>query len=261
LIPWFEAPALHLGPITLQAFGILAALGVAVAVRASAWAASRRGLDPRPVLDFAIWGVVAGVAAGHLLHVAAYHPAELRDPRRVLQFWDGLSSMGGLAGGVLAAWIFFRRRGVPLPDYGDSFAVGVPTGWAVARIGCFLVHDHPGRLTGFPLAVRFPGGPRHDLGLYEALVLFAISGLAWWLWSGRRMPGRLLGLVAVLYGASRFLLDFLRATDVAYADGRYLGLTPAQYLSVALVGWGAWRLGRQPAGPSGVAGGSAAVIS
>ena len=39
LIPWFEPPALHLGPITLQAFGILAALGVAVGVRSTAWAA------------------------------------------------------------------------------------------------------------------------------------------------------------------------------------------------------------------------------
>ena len=253
MIPWFEPPALHLGPLTLQAFGILAALGVAVAVRATAFAARARGLDPRPVLDFAIWGVLAGIVGGHLLHVAAYHPEELHDLRRVLSFWDGLASMGGLAGGVVAAVIFFRRRGVALASYGDAFAVGVPTGWGIARIGFSVVHDHPGRLTSFPLAVRFPGGARHDLGLYEALVLFAIAGVLWWLWARRRLPGRLLGLLAVLYGSARFGLDFLRATDVPYADGRYLGLTPAQYLSVALVAWGAWRLARPARGPDGVA--------
>lgn len=245
MIPWFEPPALHLGPITIQAFGVLAALGVATGVRSAAWAAGRRGLDPRPVLDFAIWGVLAGVAVGHLVHVGLYHPEELRSPRRVLEFWDGLSSIGGLAGGVAAAALFFRIRGVPLGRYGDAFAVGVPTGWAVARVGCFLVHDHPGSRTRFPLAVAFPGGARHDLGLYEALVLFAIAGLLWWLWSRRRLPGRLLGLLAVLYGAARFLLDFLRASDVAYADARYAGLTPAQYGAILLVAWGAWRLGRR----------------
>jgi phosphatidylglycerol:prolipoprotein diacylglycerol transferase len=244
LIPWFEPPALRLGPVTLQVFGILAALGVATAARLTAWAAGRRGLDPRPVLDFAIWGVLAGIVAGHLVHVGLYHPEELRSPRRVLEFWDGLSSMGGLTGGVIAALVFFHVRGIRLADYGDAFAVGVPTGWAVARVGCFLVHDHPGRLTSFPLAVQFPGGARHDLGLYEALVLAAIATLLWSLWRRRRLAGRLLPLLAVLYGVARFLLDFLRATDVPYADGRYAGLTPAQYIAVALVAWGAWRLGR-----------------
>ncbi len=244
MIPWFEPPALHVGPITLQAFGILAALGVAAGVRSSAWAAGRRGLDPRPVLDYAIWGVVAGILAGHLVHVGLYHPEEIRDPRRVLAVWDGLSSFGGLAGGIAAAAVFFRLRGVPLERYGDAFAVGVPTGWALARVGCFLVHDHPGRRTGFPLAVRFPGGARHDLGLYEAVVLAAIAALLWWLWSRGRLAGRLLGLLAVLYGVARFLLDFLRASDVPYADARYAGLTPAQYGAILLVTWGAWRLAR-----------------
>jgi phosphatidylglycerol:prolipoprotein diacylglycerol transferase len=246
LIPWFEPPALHLGPVPLQAFGVLAALGVATGVRSAAWAAGRRGLDPQPVLDFAIWGVVAGILVGHLVHVGLYHPEELHSPRRVLEVWDGLSSFGGLLGGVAAAAVFFRVRRVPLGRYGDAFAVGVPTGWAIARIGCFLVHDHPGSRTSFPLAVDFPGGPRHDLGLYEALVLFAIAGLLWRLWARRRLEGRLLGLLAVLYGAARFLLDFLRASDVPYADARYGGLTPAQFGACLLVAWGAWRLGRSP---------------
>ena len=246
MIPWFEPPALHVGPITIQAFGILAALGVATGVRTAAWAARRRGLDPRPILDFAIWGVLAGVAVGHLVHVVLYHPEELRSPRRVLEFWDGLSSFGGLLGGILAALLFFRIRGVPLARYGDAFAVGVPTGWAIARIGCFLVHDHPGHRTSFLLAVDFPGGARHDLGLYEAVVLLAIAGLLWRLWARRRLEGRLLGLLAVLYGVARFLLDFLRASDVAYPDARYAGLTPAQYGSVLVVTWGAWRLAKAP---------------
>jgi len=249
LIPWFEPPPLRVGPVTLQAFGMLAALGVALGVRATAWAAGRRGLDPRPVLDFAIWGVLAGIAVGHLVHVGLYHPDEIRDPRRLVAFWDGLSSFGGLLGGVLAALLFFRIRHVSLRRYGDAFAVGVPTGWGVARIGCFLVHDHPGRLTGFPLAVRFPDGARHDLGLYEAVVLFAISALLWRLWASRRLEGRLLALLAVLYGSARFLLDFLRASDVAYADARYAGLTPAQYGSILLVAWGTWRLTRPPVLP------------
>jgi phosphatidylglycerol:prolipoprotein diacylglycerol transferase len=242
VIPWFELPLVRLGPVTVQPFGLFAAAGVLLAVQVASRAARHRGLDGRAVVDFAIWGVASGIAVGHLVHLVAYHPEELRDPRRVLQFWEGLSSFGGLLGGVLAALVWFRRRGLRLAAYGDALALGIAPGWAVARVGCFLVHDHPGSRTGFPLAVRFPGGPRHDLGLYDALVLLAASGVIGLLWRRRVLEGRLLAVLALLYGAPRFLLDFLRARDVPYADPRILGLTPAQYGAVALLAWAAWRM-------------------
>jgi phosphatidylglycerol---prolipoprotein diacylglyceryl transferase len=43
----------------------------------------------------------------------------------------------------------------------------------------------------------------------------------------------MIGLAAVLYAPARFLLDFLRATDVARPDQRYAALTPAQWACLA----------------------------
>jgi len=251
VIPYFELPSLHLGPLTLQAFGLFAALGVYAAARLSVREAARHGLDPRPVSEFAVWGVAAGVLAGHAVHLLFYHPEELSDWRRVLSFWEGLSSLGGLLGGVLAALVYFRRAHVRLDDYGDAFALGIAPGWGIARIGCFVIHDHPGVKTSFPLAVNFPdraeavlgfSGTRHDLGLYDALALFAFAGILYYLDRRGLARGRLLALLALLYGTSRFLLDFLRASDVPYADARYLGLTPAQYFCFALWAYAAWKL-------------------
>lgn len=246
LIPYLELPRIHLGPLTLQLFGLFAALGVFVGVRVASRAAAARGLEGRTILDFSIWGVVCGILFGHLVHLVAYHPEELRDPRRIFQPWEGLSSYGGLLGGILAALVWFRVHRIRLADYGDALALGIAPGWAIARLGCFAVHDHPGVLTGFPLAVRFPGGARHDLGLYEALVLFAIAGAIRFLWRRRLLQGRLLAVLALLYAVPRFFLDLLRARDVPYADARYLGLTPAQYASVLLVAWAVWRLASPP---------------
>ena len=104
------------------------------------------------------------------------------------------------------------------------------------------MHDHPGVRTSFPLAVLFPDGPRHDLGFYDALLLAAITLL---LYGQRRrgaLRGSLLAVLALIYGAGRFVLDFLRARDLPYVDARYLGLTPAQYFCVALLAYGAWAL-------------------
>jgi phosphatidylglycerol---prolipoprotein diacylglyceryl transferase len=246
LIPWFEFPSLSLGPFTIQSFGVLSALGILAAVNLAARGARETGRNPQVILDFAVVGVLTGVVVGHLVHLFFYHPEELEDGWRILKFWEGLSSMGGLLGGILAAAVYFRRKRIRFHDFGDAFALGVAPGWGIARVGCFTVHDHPGMRTDFFLGVNFPDGGRHDLGLYEAIVLLALAAVLWVFHRRGVMRGRLLGLLAVAYGVARFLLDFLRARDVAYADARYLGLTPAQYVALALVAYGAWAIVRGP---------------
>ncbi|HET7755351.1 MAG TPA: prolipoprotein diacylglyceryl transferase family protein [Anaeromyxobacteraceae bacterium] len=244
MIPYFEPPSLHLGPFTIQVFGLLAALGVYTGARIAMRMARQDGLDGQVVGDYAVWGVASGVVGGHLVHLFLYHPEELREPWRIFAGWEGLSSFGGLLGAVIAAVIFFRKRRIRLQDYSDAFALGLAPGWGIARLGCFAIHDHPGVRTDFPLAVAFPGGARHDLGLYDAIALFAIGALLFALRRSGAMRGRLLAILAILYGTQRFFLDFLRAYagDVAYADARYLGLTPAQYFCFALWAYGVWRL-------------------
>jgi phosphatidylglycerol:prolipoprotein diacylglycerol transferase len=244
LISWFVAPSLTLGPFTIQSFGLLSAAGILAGMQLAARAARQDGLDPKVVLDFSVIAVAGGLVGGHLVHLVFYHPEELADPVRVLKVWEGLSSMGGLAGAIVAALVWFRRRGVRFAPYADAWALGLAPGWGIARLGCFSVHDHPGVRSDFLLAVDFPGGPRHDLGLYEAILLFALATLLFTLRRRRLLTGRLLPLLAVFYGMGRFLLDFLRARpgDLAYADGRQLGLTFAQWFAMGLLAWGSTRL-------------------
>ncbi|NOK04578.1 prolipoprotein diacylglyceryl transferase [Myxococcus xanthus] len=241
VIPYWHAPSIELGPLKIEPFGILVAVGILLAARLLGRNAEREGLNPEPLADFAPWGVGVGVVVGHWVHLFFYHPEELsKSPFQILKVWDGLSSFGGLLGGILAAVVFFKVRKLRFSDYADSFALGVAPGWAVARLGCFAVHDHPGVPTDFFLAVAFPGGPRHDLGMYDAMALFAISGVLYALRNAGKLKGRLLPLLAVLYATCRFFFDYLRATDMAYVDARYFGLTPAQYGCIALVLYGLW---------------------
>lgn len=249
MIPFYRPPSLELGPFTLEVFGVFVMIGVLVGARLAANHAARSGLDRNLLADFAFWALIGGVVGGHLMHLLAYHPEELRQGGivKLLKVWDGLSSTGGLIGGVLTAVWFFRSKKVAFHRYADSLALGTAMGWGIARIGCFAVHDHPGRVTDFFLGVQFPAnvlGPgtvasvRHDLGLYDALALFGIGALLYALRDRPRFQGRLLPLLSLLYGVARFCFDFLRASDLSYVDARYLGLTPAQYVCFAFLAYG-----------------------
>lgn len=247
MIPYFQIPPLSLGPIDIYAFGVLTALGIFLGARLAARAARRYGPgDDLPLVEAAPWMVLAGLLMGHLVHLFGYHPEILqRDGwSAILRVWDGLSSMGGALGGLIALVIVFRVRGRPLRPYLDALALGVAPGWMVARLGCFTAHDHPGVLTDFPLAVAFPDGPRHDLGLYDAILLGALSLVLYLLARRPRPEGLLMGVLAVGYSVPRFFLDFLRAQDLPFVDGKILGLTPAQYLTVVWTGLGVWLIAR-----------------
>jgi phosphatidylglycerol:prolipoprotein diacylglycerol transferase len=258
MIPYFHVPSLRLGPLELHAFGALVALGVFVAGRVALRRAEvtgpANGVDPEVLRDALPWALGAGLVGAHLLHLFAYHPEEYKGGLSVLRVWDGLSSLGGVLGGLLGLMGFLWRRRQRQLTYLDTLAYGVAPGWTLGRVGCFLAHDHRGRLTEFPLAVKFPTGARHDLGLYETFLLGGISLLIYLVGRKTTRPGIGLGILALLYGVGRYLLDFLRATDLSYVDARYYGWTPAQYLSVAFVATGAALLVRAvsttPAPPS-----------
>ena len=122
--------------------------------------------------------------------------------------------------------------------YADSLGYGLATGWMFGRLGCFTAHDHPGLHTSFFLAVKYPDGPRFDLGLLEALWAMGVALTFAILRRKRRPLGIYVTILTLAYAPVRFGLDFLRARDVANPDARYGGLTPAQWGCMLALGAG-----------------------
>ncbi len=253
LIPYFTVPTLELGPVVIDSWATLVALGFILGLELARWRGIKRGLDVRDVVDGIVVTVGLGFVVGHIVHVVAYNPHQLEEDgiMALLRVWAGFSSTGGFIGAVLGATLFYtliRKR--DFWAHADSIMFGFPFGWFLGRMGCFSAHDHIGALSDFALAVDFPaaryGGPRHDLGLYEALWTLGIA-VVFWAWRNKPVKdGFFMGLFCMLYAPIRFLLDFLRNTDLeGRADLRYAGLTPAQYGMIAmfLAGvWVVWRL-------------------
>jgi phosphatidylglycerol:prolipoprotein diacylglycerol transferase len=227
-----------LGGIALRPSGLLAAAGLLTGLAIARHAARRDGLDPARLTRALVAGAGLGLVCAHLAELFLYHPEALGEPGALWRLDRGLSSMGGLAGGLAGAALVLAGRKPGLLAHGDALALGTAPGWAIGRLGCALVHDHPGRLTRSPLGVQFPDGLRHDLGAYEAAWLALLSLGLLMLRRAGLARDRLLMVLAAAYGVGRLALDGLRATDLPGADPRWLGLTPAQWACFALAGWG-----------------------
>ncbi|HOX05993.1 MAG TPA: prolipoprotein diacylglyceryl transferase [Planctomycetota bacterium] len=284
----FTIPILGLA---VPAYGTMLMVGFLLAV----WMARRRsaalGLEKVEVFDMGIFAIVGGVLGARLLHVVIYWPdyfvsramwPEWMGPfgwlGAMLATWKGgLVFYGGLGGGILALWLYTRRRKIPFVDVLDFVAAPAAVGLAMTRIGCFLNGCCFGRVAGdLPWGVTYPqhshvyalfengqlcgfreAVPVHPTQLYETLAALAMAVLIWWLiWPRRTFAGGPACAFGLLYALWRFCNEFLRADT--FADGPSLvplNLSVFQHISVGLmlVFGAAWlaarRAGRKPFEP------------
>ena len=249
MIPYFPQPALHLGPFTIHAFGVLAAVAVVVGGRAILIRAHRKGIPPEEMFRLCFWIYAAAMVGAVVSKVVMDDfPAVFIHPSSLLHASWGVRSAGGLAGGLLAGiiWCIARR----LSFYEalrrlDIVAYAIPIGWMIGRFGCTLAHDHRGIASDSWLAVQFPEGPRWDLGLIEFLFLIFVV-IAFRLLDRKPRPvGLFLALYAVVYGGFRMWLDTLHDQPIRFYGG-------AVGVLVGALGWIAvWHYSRsQPAATS-----------
>lgn len=245
MIPWFQYTTVSIGPVPIQVWGFFVALGMAVALWIMAKRAERFGFKKEAVLDTALLMIAFGLLFARVFHVLFYEFAfYAANPIDVFKVWHGgLSSFGGLFGAMLGFWWSIKKgkiKKMSLLSFADLVAFGALFGWIVGRIGCVMIHDHLGQPCDCFLSIQTPSGPRLEMALLEIIGLLPLALLFYIARKRGKPPGWFVSILFVYYGVLRFVLDFFRATDIEAADARYLGLTPAQYFAILLVGAGAW---------------------
>lgn len=225
--------------------GILAGwrLTVVALRRSHLWSGGRAPMTTAELEALLTWIIVGIIAGGRLGYVLFYRPAHyLAHPLEIAALWEGgMSFHGGFLGVVLAILVFARRHAIPLGGAADAIALASPPAILLGRIANFINAELWGRPTDLPWGVAFPGEAaqgcpgvdgvcfRHPSQLYEAgiegLLLGAVLILAAFRWGALRRPWLLSGLFFALYGAGRFLVEFVRQPDAQFvAPGNPLGL-------------------------------------
>jgi len=241
VIPYLQVQPLHLGFFTFHPFRTLVTVGVLVGYFTMLRRARRAGLDAGSAAGAGAWLLISGFVGAHWFKLV-YQPQRLAaDPWAFLRFLDGIASFGGIALAYPVAAFYLWRRRTPAREiwrYLDVLAYSVLCGMMFGRVGCFLVHDHPGIHTASWLAVRYPDGPRYDLALLELIAIPFILALFHVVTHFGWPAGCYFGPGLALYAAFRLWLD----TQDAYPT-RYAGISVDRYASVAciLAGLIIWR--------------------
>lgn len=240
-----------IGSFEITTFGLMMFLAFITAGFVLARQFRRYGLNE----DVASSIVVAG-AFGGIIGAKIYYAILLRDWHLLFER-AGLVWYGGLIGGFIAAsWIVLRNK-VDYLTAADAAAPALSIGYALGRIGCFLVGDDYGGPTDAWYGVAFPKGAPpttalelrrfganvdpsipdyqvlkvHPTQLYETFAALVMFAILMWLNKRPHRRGLAWGLFLIMLGIERFLVEIVRAKD-----DRFFGpLTVAQIISVLLV--------------------------
>jgi phosphatidylglycerol:prolipoprotein diacylglycerol transferase len=234
---------LNIGPLQIRWYGVMWALAfllVYLYVRRAARGGLIKLSDDD--VDWLMVWIVAGIILGaRIFEVFVYEWGYyLANPGEIIAIWHGgLSFHGGLVGGLIAGYLFARRRKISFLNLCDVCIVPIALGQAFGRIGNFINGELFGRVTSLPWGVKFPGaeGYRHPSQIYEALYDIVIFIVLFSLRKKKMPNGSLLALFLVLYSIFRFITEYFRE-PTAFVGPLTIG--QALNIPVFIAGAGLW---------------------
>ncbi|MGE2726674.1 prolipoprotein diacylglyceryl transferase [Mycolicibacterium pulveris] len=235
----------QLGPVPLRAYALFIIVGIVAALMIGDRRWEARGGERGVIYDIALWAVPFGLIGGRLYHVITdwwrYFGDGGAGLAGVIRIWDGgLGIWGAVAFGGVGAWIACRRRGIPLPAFGDAIAPGIILAQGIGRLGNYFNQELYGRETTLPWGLEIYERRNSDglidnlngVSTGEVLQVVHPTFLYELLWNllvfvaliylDRRFKlghGRLFAMYVAGYCLGRFWIELLRVDDATLIDG------------------------------------------
>jgi phosphatidylglycerol:prolipoprotein diacylglycerol transferase len=209
-------PEIHLGPLTIQSFGLC----VAIAFLAAGVLVQRRlmelGQDGELAYEVTGAALVGGIFGARLWWALGDWNDLIHDPWHKLFSGSGLVWYGGLIGGVLAVWAWAHWRKVSIEILCSVGAPALALGYALGRIGCQISGDGDyGRPSHWPWAMAYPHGvvptnlTVHPTPIYETVVVGLIA-LSLWHYRDRLTGFQIIAWYLIATGIERVLVEIYR---------------------------------------------------
>lgn len=237
-------------------YGILIALGAALAVMVCMRLKDKFGITEDNLLDTVLWGLPLGIIGARIYYVVFYLDLYRGADGKLnwgdmVAIWDGgLAIYGGVIVAVLVVLIMGKIKDFPFFAMMDLVVIGLLIGQAVGRWGNFMNREAFGSETGLPwrMELVMTTGETvcvHPTFLYESLwnvvglilILAIIS-------RRRKFDGENTWFYFLWYGLGRFWIEGLR-TDSLYLFGLKLFGQPvrvSQALSLVMIFVGGFML-------------------
>ncbi len=222
-------------------YGICYLSGIILSFLVAMLICTKKGLPRYEVLYSGIFAVVGGLVGAKLLYVLISLKDIISGELSLLSvIYGGFVFYGGFIGGALGLLIYVKAFKLKLTDFTDVYAVAIPLGHALGRIGCLFGGCCYGMPYDGPFAVTYtentlsnapkniPLLPIQGIEAALLIVLFIILLIIYFSAKGKNTA-----LITYFFGYSiiRFTLEYFRYDA---ARGKLWIFSTSQWISIGL---------------------------
>ena len=229
-----------LGPLYINIYGILIAVGLMAAVIYACRRCAQFGLKEDDILDGVLWVTPLAIVCARLYYVIFEWEHYAADPISILYIWNGgLAIYGGVIGALIGVAVLCKVKKIKLPALLDLVALGFLIGQAIGRWGNFFNREAYGSTATHFLRMGLQSFDQtvyvHPTFLYESLWNAAGFLLLHKLSKKRQYDGQIaLGYVA-WYGLGRAFIEGLRTDSLYWGPFRVSQLLAALSCVAAVI--------------------------
>lgn len=237
---WF-----FIGNFPIRAYGTMIALAFILGVGVTIFFAKVEKKEEliEPILDLSPLLLLGGLIGARFWQVFFFDwPYYRLYPEEIIAVWHGgLSIQGGIAGALVVAIIYIRRKHLPFWSLADLVAPGLILAQSVGRNANLLNGDAFGNPTGGDFGILYPEGtiarqkfgdqPLWPAEVWEGQIDILIFALLLILKIKKWLPGYVFLFYLILYNLSRLFLEYLRGDSPQYL----FNWTAAQWSSVVTI--------------------------
>ena len=225
-------PYLSLGPLLIQLPILALLLGVWISSFLAEREAARLKLPTTAISNLIVIGLAAGIAGARLAYAARYPEAYLANPLGLFALnVNTLAGFEGLLVGLLFAFLYGQRKGLPLRPTLDALAPGLAAFLVALGLAHFLSGDAFGVPTDLPWSIYLWGEARHPSQVYEILLALVVFLIALKKPFGQGGSGVNFWLVVALTAAGRIFLEAFRGDSLVWPGG----FRAAQIISLVIL--------------------------
>ena len=208
---------------------------------------ARTGLTVEQAQEFIVYTMIGIIVGGRIFFLiadvltpqsAGGHSIDyyLSNPLQIIAIWTGgMAFHGGLLGGIAGAALYVRHIKLDVWRVFDETMLWLPVAIFFTRVTNFINGELPGRVTDSPIGILFPNyqGYRYPSQIFEGIGMLVVVLPLVWLVRSRPdyfRPGAVFWTFIASYGLVRTIVEFYREPGIVL-----LGLTGAQYLTIAMV--------------------------
>lgn len=247
---WDISPEIFEAVTFFRWYGLCWVLGILVGQRIMASIYRTEGISVGEVDRLSIYMMLGGLIGARFGHILFYdpiyylhNPVEILpikiDPRFQFTGLAGLASHGGIAGALLALYLYNRKAEKNYWWLLDRLMIAGAALGGFIRVGNLLNSEIIGTPSNVPWAFIFTRVdfiPRHPSQLYEAVFYFIVTIALYLVWKSGKFStatGFIFGLGMALIFTQRFLIEFLKENQVPFEEA--LALNMGQMLSLPLM--------------------------